>query len=319
MIPTLTEWQHLKAQLPEIAEALPEGELRLVEDYASRHGKFSDEWLPVIEKLQKIVPAGECDYQSAAVTSYAMLDANARRVAEDCLLALMPWRKGPFSLGGIALESEWHSDWKYQRLLEAGLKVAQKSVLDVGTGNGYFLYRFLGSGARAAVGIDPSWLFYAQFLALQRFMSEERAIFFPTLLDTLPLTGFDVTLSMGVLYHRRDPLGFLAQLKDTLKIGGTLVIETLVVDGDKTTIYMPEKRYAGMRNVWFLPSREVLVLWLKRLGFAVDYVSEAVATTPEEQHRTHWMRNYSFAEMQQLREAGEPPAQRALLLARKRN
>ena len=58
----------------------------------------------------------------------------------------------------------------------------------------------------------------------------------PTTLDRMPrATVFDTVFSMGVLYHRRDPLGHLRELAECLRPGGELVLETLVVEGDPQT------------------------------------------------------------------------------------
>ena len=71
---------------------------------------------------------------------------------------------------------------------------------------------------------------------------------------------------MGVLYHRRSPIDHLTDLRDTLVSGGELVLETLVVEGDEQTVFVPPGRYARMGNVWFLPSPEALKLWLSKSG-----------------------------------------------------
>ena len=50
----------------------------------------------------------------------------------------------------------------------------------------------------------------------------------------MPTTNyFDTVFSMGVLYHRPDPLNFLKELKSQLAENGQLILETLVIDGDK--------------------------------------------------------------------------------------
>lgn len=234
----------------------------------------------------------------------------------DAITALMPWRKGPFNLLGYPIDSEWRSDFKYRRLLDLGFTAEGKHILDVGTGNGYFLYRLLGSGAQLVCGLDPSWHNFAQFLFLQRYLQQEHAIYIPATLESTEMKGFDTVMSMGVLYHRRDPLAFLTQLCDTVKSGGEIVIETLVVDGDEHTVYMPEERYAGMRNVWFLPAIASLEKWLKRLGLKVVAVSDAVLTTSDEQRRTQHIQSHSLAEFMQ-EHGDQPPPKRAIVMAEK--
>src|SRR5690606_20268551 len=69
----------------------------------------------------------------------------------QALLGLAPWRKGPFHLFGLHLDTEWRSDWKWQRV-SPHLDLSGRRVLDVGCGNGYYLWRMLGAGAREEIG-----------------------------------------------------------------------------------------------------------------------------------------------------------------------
>ncbi|HCH32984.1 MAG TPA: tRNA 5-methoxyuridine(34)/uridine 5-oxyacetic acid(34) synthase CmoB, partial [Oceanospirillaceae bacterium] len=52
------------------------------------------------------------------------------------LKAFMPWRKGPWNLLGVDIDTEWHSDWKWQRIAPHISPLAGRKVLDIGTGNG---------------------------------------------------------------------------------------------------------------------------------------------------------------------------------------
>ena len=205
--------------------------------------------------------------------------------------------------------------------LDAGSIGPDSRVLDVGCGNGYYLYRALGAGAKMALGLDPSWHYLAQYLALERLLGTQHCAYLPLTLDDCAPTGFDLTLSMGVLYHRRDPLQHLAQLRDTLRDGGQLILETLVIDGDAQTVLVPPDRYAGMRNVWFLPSVAALHRWLARLGFAIAYSGETVATTSAEQRATDWIDRYSLADFMNADFSATienlPPPQRVIILATK--
>ena len=54
---------------------------------------------------------------------------------------------------------------------------------------------------------------------------------------------------------------------DALKPGGQLIIETLVIDGKKGDVLVPEGRYSKMGNIWFIPSTATLEVWLKKMGF----------------------------------------------------
>lgn len=206
------------------------------------------------------------------------------------LRQLQPWRKGPFNLYGISIDSEWRSDWKWQRLLPHITPLQGRLVLDVGCANGYYLWRMVGMGARCALGIDPMGRFLAQFTAVQRLLGGDHPVVqLPYTLEQLPpLATFDSVFSMGVLYHRRDPLEHLQQLKWQLRPAGELVLETLVLPDESTPLLIPKQRYAQMRNVYAIPSVATLFSWLSRCGFTHSRLVDRTVTTSAEQRCTDW-------------------------------
>src|SRR5690606_5975501 len=130
-------------------------------------------------------------------------DEATRAQLKTALQGLIPWRKGPFELFGVHIDTEWRSDWKWQRVAPH-LDLAGKRILDVGCGNGYYMWRMLGAGANSVVGIDPNWLFLCQILAMKRYLPDQPVWHLPLAFEELPakLQGFDTVFSMGVLYHR---------------------------------------------------------------------------------------------------------------------
>lgn len=250
-------------------------------------------------------------------------DEPARAALHQALLGLSPWRKGPFELFGVHIDTEWRSDWKWERVAPH-LELTGKRILDVGCGNGYYMWRMLGAGAECVIGVDPNWLFFCQFLACKGYLPELPAWHLPFALEDLPekLEGFDTVFSMGVLYHRRSPIDHLLALKDCLVKGGELVLETLVVEGDASTVLVPEDRYAQMRNVWFLPSVAALELWLRRAGFKEVRCVDVSVTSVEEQRATEWMKFQSLPDFLDPTDhsrtiEGLPAPMRAVILARK--
>ena len=154
----------------------------------------------------------------------------------------------------------------------------------------------LEAGAAEALGIDPSVLFHCQFAAIKSLLGHPKAASLPVTLEEFDaeILDFDTVFSMGVLYHRKDPINHLEQLKRWIKPGGQLILETLVVNGDETTCLVPPDRYARMNNVWFLPSVAALSRWLERVGFESIECLDVSVTTTEEQRKTDWMQFESF-------------------------
>ena len=250
-------------------------------------------------------------------------DAATKQRVGAALMALLPWRKGPFSALGIDLDAEWLSNLKWARLAGA-LDLHGAEVLDVGCGNGYYALRMLGAGARRVTGIDPSALAMAQFGALSRLMARPpRCTLLPLALEDMPerLPRFDWVFSMGVLSHCRDPLRHLASLHGKLRAGGRLALETLCLDRADETTLVPPGRYAGMRNAWFVPSCGRLLAWLRHSGFREAALLDVSATTVREQRRTAWSPGHSLADFLDASDPartveGHPAPRRAVLTAR---
>jgi tRNA (mo5U34)-methyltransferase len=214
------------------------------------------------------------------------------------LMRFHPWRKGPLEFLGLTIDTEWRSDWKWDRFCDA-VDWAGKAVLDVGCGNGYYGWRMLAAGAERVVGLDPIIRYLMQFEVFNRYAPRPRRHDVLPLVDTdLPekLALFDVVVSAGVLYHRTSPIDHLRSLSAALKKGGTLVLETLIVEDGEPTVLVPEDRYARMRNVWFLPSVPMIQRWLRRTGFAEIEVVDITATTTDEQRTTEWMTFQSLSD-----------------------
>ncbi|NVK58164.1 MAG: tRNA 5-methoxyuridine(34)/uridine 5-oxyacetic acid(34) synthase CmoB [Alteromonadaceae bacterium] len=286
------------------------------------HGEFK-KWQRLLGKLPDVTPNGIDLLHSVTVGHDASTDQYTQKQIEGLLRQFMPWRKGPFFIHGIHIDTEWHSDWKWDRVKPHIKPLKGKQVLDVGCGSGYHLWRMYGEDAKAVYGIDPTQLFFIQFLAIKHFIGEAPVHFLPLGIEQMqPLGAFDTVFSMGVLYHRKDPLLFLQQLKSQLVKGGQLILETLIVDGDEQTVLMAGDRYAQMRNVWFLPSARALIVWLERLGFSDCQVVDESVTSIEEQRTTSWMVNHSLREFldpedQSKTIEGYPAPKRAVIVATK--
>jgi len=250
-------------------------------------------------------------------------DETTRATIKSVLQELIPWRKGPYFVHDIHIDTEWRSDWKWDRVLPHLAPLKDRLILDVGCGNGYHCWRMLGAGAKRVIGIDPSPRFIVQFHMIKHFAGAHHPVdVLPLGIEELPekLHAFDTVFSMGVFYHRRSPMDHLLELKNTLRPGGQLVLETLVIEGGLGDVLVPEGRYGMMNNVWFLPSCDTMLSWLRKMGYHNPRVVDICPTTTEEQRATEWMRFHSLPEFlhpdnSALTVEGHPAPIRAVFVA----
>ncbi len=289
----------------------------------ARHGDMP-RWQNALQGLPEIEPS-EIELKAKVEIGLAdeLGDFSPAELVKH-LQVLHPWRKGPFNLFGIDINTEWRSDWKWDRLLPHIQPLSGRKVLDVGCGNGYHGWRMRGEGAELVLGIDPVMIFVMQFLAIQRYLNDSQHHLLPLRMEDLPdgMACFDSVFSMGVLYHRKAPLKHLLELKSCLRTGGELILETLVVEGDEPTVLVPEGRYAKMPNVRSIPSIAALVTWLQDAGFADVRCVDMNRTSLDEQRATQWMIEESLADFLDPHDPfktieGHPAPLRAIITATK--
>ena len=246
--------------------------------------------LPNLDDVTCLLNQSAVEFQSSQMNEAL----NAQTL--EALKGLMPWRKGPFQFFDTKIDTEWRSDWKWDRIEQHLAPLKGRTILDVGCGSGYHMWRMYGAGAKRVIGVDPSKLFFWQFEAAKKYVNAAQGQSVPVHLlpfkmEDVPakLNAFDTVFSMGVLYHRRSPLDHLTELQQAVRPGGEVVLETLVIEGEEGQVLVPDDRYAMMRNVWFLPSVKTLCQWMRRLGFKNVRMVEQNYTTLEEQRTTDWM------------------------------
>lgn len=286
------------------------------------HGDLP-QWLAAYDALPDLVTDQlELDRDALLIGSPTAVSQPQQQQLEAAMRQLMPWRKGPYNLFGLDIDTEWRSDFKWDRLKDQIAPLHNRSVLDIGCGNGYHCWRMQAAGAKQVVGIDPSWKFLLQFRALKKYIGELPVELLPLGIEEMPekMRCFDTVFSMGVFYHRRSPIDHLLELQSFLRPGGELVLETLIVDGDRNTVLMPDDRYAQMRNVWFLPSAEALCSWLGRCGYKNVRCVDIDTTSTDEQRSTSWMDFHSLTEFLDPKDPsktleGLPAPKRGLFIA----
>ena len=242
---------------------------------------------------------------------------------EKNLEAVIPWRKGPFNLCGVELDSEWQSNLKYN-LLQKHFDLKDKIVGDVGCNNGYYMFRMLEQKPKRLVGFDPSAIFKTQFDIVNHFIKSDIKY---ELLGVEHLEfyehKFDMIFMLGVLYHRSDPIASLKSLNRALNKGGEIIVDSFMIDGDEEVALCPESRYAMIPNVYFLPTVNCFKNWLKRAGFTDIELIEITTTDDKEQRVTKWTFGMSLDDFRDPEDPtktieGYPAPKRAYLKARKK-
>ncbi|MFW2567903.1 tRNA 5-methoxyuridine(34)/uridine 5-oxyacetic acid(34) synthase CmoB [Aliarcobacter butzleri] len=235
---------------------------------------------------------------------------------------LIPWRKGPFKIFDLEIDSEWQSNIKYN-LIRPYFNLKDKIVADIGCNNGYYMFRMLEDCPKRLIGFDPSPLTLHQFEFINHFVRSD--IVYEMLgVEHLEFYNhkFDFIFMLGVLYHRPDPVGTLKSLARGLNSKGEILIDTFMIDGDDEICLTPNKRYSKIPNIYFIPTIPALKNWLERAGFENIEVLATTVTTSEEQRKTPWSFDESLEDFLDPNDSsktveGYPAPKRVYVKARK--
>ena len=264
-----------------------------------RWGKFREAFL----KLKEFgIETGEFSYSQDVVRiglGSEVLDKQ-KAVLQSLVEELVPWRKGPFSLFGIEIDAEWRSDLKWRRVENLIGDLSGKRVLDIGCNNGYYMFRLLEHNPELVLGIDPVERCFLSFSLLQ-YLAKNSAKAAQLQFELLGVEHvnlfprfFDLVLSMGILYHHRNPHQQLLDIRDAMRPGGKLIVESIVIPGEESIALSPSGDYARMRNVFFVPTVNCLCSWLEKSKFIDIEVHSVEKTTVEEQRATKYSPFASF-------------------------
>ncbi|MBT3236484.1 MAG: tRNA 5-methoxyuridine(34)/uridine 5-oxyacetic acid(34) synthase CmoB [Bdellovibrionales bacterium] len=253
--------------------------------------KGREHYVELLESLPAI-RATSAQFNQSVVTigSPADISSSQHQQIMESLTKLIPWRKGPFNLMGVELDAEWRSDVKWDRIDQVLGDLSGKLVLDIGCGNGYYMFRMLAKNPELVLGIDPVWHCHAQFHLINHFAPINQLHHHQMGIDHLPMMGqlFDTILSMGIIYHHRHPIQQLTDIYQALRPKGELILESIGIPGETPHALFPPDRYAQMSNVWFIPTISCMINWLKKSKFKEIEVLADTPLTPQEQRLTRW-------------------------------
>ena len=249
-----------------------------------RTWKNVEPWFLQLQEASKIEkPNLEIDYGDwFSVGKKEDLTSEEFEVIEKTAKKLIPWRKGPFKIFGLEIDSEWQSNIKYN-LIRPHFNLKDKVVADIGCNNGYYMFRMLEDKPKRLIGFDPSPLTLHQFEFVNHFVKSD--IIYEMLgVEHLEFYNhkFDFIFMLGVLYHRPDPVGTLKSLARGLNSKGEILIDTFMIDGEDEICLTPNKRYSKIPNIYFIPTISALKNWVERAGFENFEVLATTVTTSEE-------------------------------------
>ena len=251
---------------------------------------------PKTQLLQRPLPQDTKD-GVVAFGNVSQLDAHQHSLLSRVLQEFMPWKKGPFNFFGTAIDSEWRSDWKWQRLAPH-LNLKGQRVADIGCNNGYYMWNALTHDPEIVIGFEPTLKHLLAIAFCEALIPSPRLLAEPLGVEHLGLypSFFDTQLLLGILYHHTDPVGLLRQARQALRPGGQLIVDCQGIGGGEDRALMPRGRYAGASGIWWLPTLAVLQTWLNRSGFRNIEVIFAAPLSTAEQRSTLWAPIASLAE-----------------------
>ncbi|HEG6074770.1 TPA: tRNA 5-methoxyuridine(34)/uridine 5-oxyacetic acid(34) synthase CmoB [Campylobacter jejuni] len=219
--------------------------------------------------------------------------------AKDEILAiakeLKPWRKGPFKIDDLFIDTEWQSFIKFNILKPFMNEISQKCVADIGCNNGYYMFKMLEFNPAKLIGFDPSIKYRLQFELINALA--KTPIKYELLgVEDLPNYGlkFDVIFCLGVIYHRSDPIKMLKDLKAGLNKNGVVFLDTMYIEDEREIALVPNKTYSKIPNIYFVPSINALKNWCERAGFKEFEVLATKKTDENEQRKTEWIDSFSL-------------------------
>lgn len=220
------------------------------------------------------------------------------QTVHSAMRAFMPWRKGPFEVFGLSIDAEWRSDRKWARIQSVLPSLNGKVVADIGCNNGYYMFRMAAHHPAVVLGFEPFVQHYFAFKSLNSFAGQRNLHIEPFGVENVGLFPgcFDLIFLMGIIYHRISPVEMLKDIKQAVKPGGTLIVESQAIPGEVPVALFPEKTYAKVPGTYFVPTASCLINWLSRAGFFDIELFAEHPMTHEEQRRTDWMTFESFSD-----------------------
>lgn len=240
----------------------------------------------------------DCSLDAVTIGDEQQLTKEEKIIVREHLKTFMPWRKGPFSVFGNHIDSEWRSELKWQRVAPVLPDLEGKVIADIGCNNGYYMFRMADAKPKMVLGFEPSIQHYYCFNALNG-MAQCSNLHIDLLgIEHLHLfeNSFDMVFLMGIIYHRPSPIDTLRDILSALTPGGSLILESQGIPGDDPYALFPDNTYAKVPGTYFVPTGKCVYNWMKKAGFTdIDFFCSHPMSSSE-QRKTEWMTFESYSD-----------------------
>jgi tRNA (mo5U34)-methyltransferase len=239
-----------------------------------------------------------CSGDTVLIGNGDQLSTAEQLEVREHLKSFMPWRKGPFSVFGNTIDSEWRSERKWQRVMPVLPDLKGKIIADIGCNNGYYMFRMADHEPKLVLGFEPSMQHYYCFKALNSMAGCNNLEVDLQGIEHLNLFTdcFDLVFLMGIIYHRPSPIDTLRDILTGLTPGGSLILESQGIPGDDPYALFPDNTYAKVPGTYFVPTGKCLYNWMKKAGFVnIDFFCSHPMSS-EEQRKTEWMTFESYSD-----------------------
>ena len=262
------------------------------------HGNL-DGWINILNSLPKIhTDFFDFSKHMIQIGRPNEIQEFEKKILEENLLKLSPWRKGPFLLFQTEIDSEWRSEKKWERIRPFLPQKRGMRICDIGCSNGYYAYKLAELHPEIVIGIEKTPLYVIQFLATKIYAKAIDNIL------VIPGNGenfnnkidFDLVLSMGILYHSKNPTHHIEAIKKLLKKNGTIILETIITKGNADIQIKKGETFAGMKNIGTIFNEKNILSLLDKNGFKNIECVNISETSKDEQRSTKWMSGKSFSD-----------------------
>lgn len=158
------------------------------------------------------------------------------------------------NLKRLVYETPGRDDWAQpERVIEALGLEAGDAVADVGSGGGYFTYRFAeavgGSGRVYAVDVDTAMLAYVAEQAAERGLEQVETVHAPEDAPGLAPASVDLIFLSNVFHHLPDQATYFAGARAALRPDGRIAI----VEAQRSPVHFasPEEIDAALEAAGF--------------------------------------------------------------------